>query len=169
MKALYACRAISPVEFRMTKFDQHHNILSSYTLTQEGCDCPQSHKPTCRHRKMLPTFAKAGHIDDGYFLDWDTRMWHKPIASNDEPAHSKVANTRTCRPQTTEASGSGDASPHSEPAEGPSPSPAVEEEAALPPSSEAKVEREPVPRVPAPLASPSRPNGPILPTRRRLV
>ncbi len=33
---------------------------------------------------MLPTFAKAGHIDDGYFYDWDTRMWRKPLES--EPA-----------------------------------------------------------------------------------
>ncbi len=80
MTALYACRSLNPAEYSMTKFDADFNVQSSYTLTQEGCDCPQGHKPTCRHRKMLPAFAKEGHINDGWFLDWDTRQWRKPIS-----------------------------------------------------------------------------------------
>ncbi len=88
MTALYSCRSINAVEYRISKFDADLNLQSSYIMTQEGCDCPQGHKPTCRHRKMLPTFAKEGHIDDGYFYDWDTRMWRKPIneAIDIEPA-----------------------------------------------------------------------------------
>src|SRR5438105_686271 len=96
MTALYSCRSINAVEYRISKFDADFNLLSSYTMTREGCDCPQGHKPTCRHRKMLPEFAKQGHIDDGYFYDWDTRQWRKPIVvaiRDDNDAATKIASS----------------------------------------------------------------------------
>ncbi len=79
MTTLYSCKSVSAAEFRLTKFDADFNVLSSYIVSNGGCDCPQGNKPTCRHRKMLPDFAKQGHIDDGSFFDWDTRTWRKPI------------------------------------------------------------------------------------------
>lgn len=81
MTALYALRK-HPTHantFSITKFDGDMNPESTYALTKENCSCPQAHKPTCRHRKMLPMFFAHNHINDGWFLDWDTRLWRKPI------------------------------------------------------------------------------------------
>ena len=77
MTHLYNCKSISPIEYRITKFDDYE-VVSDYVVSNGGCDCPQGNKPTCRHRKMLPAFAKEGHIDDGFFYEWDTRQWRKP-------------------------------------------------------------------------------------------
>ena len=84
MQTLYNCKRIDASHYRITKFDdglvpfQHHDgSLSSYTCTKAGCDCPQGHKPTCRHRKMLPLFIEQEHVDDNYFFVWDTHQWFK--------------------------------------------------------------------------------------------
>ena len=79
MTHLYNCKSVSPIEYRITKFDSDYEVMSSYVVSNGGCDCPQGNKPTCRHRKMLPAFAKEGHIDDGFFYEWDTRQWRKPL------------------------------------------------------------------------------------------
>lgn len=68
-----------PGEFIIQKFDPDYRCESVYPLTSTTCACPQGHKPNCRHRTMLPMFLKHGHIGDGWFLEWDTRMWRKPI------------------------------------------------------------------------------------------
>ena len=84
MQTLYNCKRIDASHYRITKFDdglvpfQHHDgSLSSYTCTKADCDCPQGHKPTCRHRKMLPLFIEQEHVDDNYFFIWDTHQWFK--------------------------------------------------------------------------------------------
>lgn len=81
MTALYALRKhpTHASTFSITKFDGDMNPESTYVLTKENCSCPQAHKPTCRHRKMLSMFFTHHHINDGWFLDWDTRLWRKPI------------------------------------------------------------------------------------------
>lgn len=68
-----------PGEFIIQKFDTDYTCESVYALTLTTCACPQGHKPNCRHRTMLPMFLKHGHIGDGWFLEWDTRMWRKPV------------------------------------------------------------------------------------------
>ena len=84
MTALYNCKQIDANHFRITKFDsgfvpfEHHDgTVSSYTCSESGCDCPQGHKPSCRHRKMLPFFLEEEHVDDNYFFCWDTHQWVK--------------------------------------------------------------------------------------------
>jgi len=84
MQSLYNCKRIDASHYRITKFDsglvpfEHHDgTISSYTCTEEGCDCPQGHKPSCRHRKMLPFFIEEGHVGDNYFFIWDTHQWFK--------------------------------------------------------------------------------------------
>ena len=69
----------------MAKFDSDFELFedrkgrnSIYTLSNDGCDCPQGHKDTCRHRKMLPFFLENEHIDDGWFFSWSTHQWLKP-------------------------------------------------------------------------------------------
>jgi hypothetical protein len=66
-------------EFIIQKFDSDYNIQSVYTCTLTTCACPQGHKPRCRHRTMLGMFLAHGHIGDGWFLEWNTRMWRRPV------------------------------------------------------------------------------------------
>lgn len=77
--ALYNCRSTGAAHYVLTKFDADLNVESSYQTTEKECACPAGAKPTCRHRTMLPLFITSGHIDDGWFLDWSTRMWRKPL------------------------------------------------------------------------------------------
>jgi hypothetical protein len=91
MTEFYSCRAlIDPTarpakdgtlparDYRITKFDSDFNVLSSYETNVHGCQCPQGHKATCRHREMLVMFQSTGHVDDGWLLDWHTRLWWEP-------------------------------------------------------------------------------------------
>jgi hypothetical protein len=85
MSHLYNLRSTArSVDFTITKFDDDLNPIegSSYIVSETGCTCLQGHKPTCRHRKMLPYFLsdpkKVARLDTGWFLDWDTRQWKDP-------------------------------------------------------------------------------------------
>src|ERR1700693_246624 len=66
-------------EFVIQKFDKDYVWQSLYALSATICTCPQGHKPKCRHRTMLPMFLQHGHIGDGWFLEWNTRMWRRPL------------------------------------------------------------------------------------------
>ncbi len=70
-------------EFIIQKFDTDYHCESVYACTLTTCMCPQGHRDRCRHRTMLPLFLKFGHIGDGWFLEWETRLWRKPV--NDIP------------------------------------------------------------------------------------
>lgn len=61
--------------FSITKFDDDLNIESSYSVNTEGCTCPQGHKPTCRHRKMLG--AMLGIVDTEVFYCYDDHSYRK--------------------------------------------------------------------------------------------
>ena len=81
MTSLYSLRS-TPVkgEFLITKFDRDYNPEGTYALTRSECSCPRSHKTGCRHRTMLPLFQQTNHINDGWFLDFGTRLWRKPLS-----------------------------------------------------------------------------------------
>lgn len=70
-------------EYTILKFDQDFNVEAIYALNTQTCTCPAGVRPLCKHRKMLPMFVPT-HVDDGWFLDWDTRLWRGPVA--DAPA-----------------------------------------------------------------------------------
>jgi hypothetical protein len=70
-------------EFIIQKFDSDYTCESVYAMTSTTCACPQGHKPSCRHRMMFPLFLKFGHINDGWFFQWENRMWRRPV--NDIP------------------------------------------------------------------------------------
>ncbi len=77
---LYSLHATAePGEFIIQKFDTDYHCESVYALSASTCLCPQGHKPKCRHRTMLSMFLAHGHIGDGWFLEWNTRMWRKPV------------------------------------------------------------------------------------------
>ena len=95
MTSLYSLRSLPAAsEWIITKFDGDYNVESVYAVSATGCSCPQSHKPTCRHRKMLPLFLSLKHVDDGWFLDWDTRLWRKPLASEAIPSQPPTERER---------------------------------------------------------------------------
>lgn len=98
---LYNCKNANG-GYRITKFNSDYEIETtlgspaSYVVSSEGCDCPQGHKETCRHRKMLPEFLEHNHVDDGWFFIWDTRMWIAPMgearAAAEEAGAFEISN-----------------------------------------------------------------------------
>lgn len=79
MSTLYNCKHDGD-QYRVTKFNDSFNVESSYLCSIEECDCPAGHRPTCRHRTMLPKFIERGHIGDGWFYDHDRNGWvHGPV------------------------------------------------------------------------------------------
>lgn len=74
MTSLYNCRH-SGDQYRISKFDSHFDLESSYLCTESECECPAGHRPTCRHREMLPKFIQRSHIGDEWFFDFDRGGW----------------------------------------------------------------------------------------------
>jgi hypothetical protein len=66
----------------ITKHDEDMEVVSKYNMSADGheCDCPQGHKPTCRHRKMFPMMLER--VDTGWFFDFDnTGLWSDPFGT----------------------------------------------------------------------------------------
>lgn len=74
MTTLYNCRH-SGDQYRITKFDSHFNLESSYLCTSTECECPAGHRHTCRHREMLPKFIQREYVGDEWFFDYDRGGW----------------------------------------------------------------------------------------------
>lgn len=74
MTILYNCRHAGD-QYRITKFDDHMNVESSYLTDGKECDCLAGVRPTCRHRQMLPKFIQREHVGDEWFLDYDRGGW----------------------------------------------------------------------------------------------
>src|SRR5579872_3035213 len=123
MTSLYQLRSSTTEGYQILKLDPP----GSYFLTADACTCPQGHKATCRHRKMLPLFVNNHHVDDGWFLDWDTRLWRAPIGVEyDSNGHetASLADETTLPMERPAARGEEPASP--------SPAPTVEPPAPVP-------------------------------------
>lgn len=94
MTSLYSLRSTpAPGEFTILKLDEDYNVESVYALSASTCTCPQGHKPQCKHRRMLPLFEEHGHVDDGWFLDWTTRLWRHPVGGAEVLAERKLADS----------------------------------------------------------------------------
>jgi len=63
--------------YKIAKFDDDLNPeeKSVYTVTATECTCPSGHRPTCRHRQMLPEFQATGRVNTRWFLEFDNREW----------------------------------------------------------------------------------------------
>lgn len=86
MTNLYNCRH-SGNQFRISKFDHHFDLESSYLCTETECTCPAGHRPTCRHRQMLPKFIARGTVNTEWFFDFDRGGW---VQGEIEPAPEVV-------------------------------------------------------------------------------
>lgn len=92
MTQLYSVRSAGEAQFTIMKFDRDFNLESVYALDAQSCACPQgARRKPCRHRKLLPEFIAKGHINDGWFLDWDTRLWREPLAGESEAEEAASA------------------------------------------------------------------------------
>ena len=71
MTTLYSLRTDSvPDTYTITKFIDGE-VGNSYQCTPTECTCPAGHRPTCRHRQMLPTMLAHGIANTHWFMDWD--------------------------------------------------------------------------------------------------
>lgn len=62
--------------YRITKFDDDLNPLSSYLVSESHCDCPAGHRPICRHREMLAPMRKR--VDSAWFYNYTSQAWADP-------------------------------------------------------------------------------------------
>lgn len=63
----------------ITKFTNDLNVEASYSVGNTICECPAGHRPTCRHRQMLPTLAPR--VDTAWFYCFETKSWEDPTGS----------------------------------------------------------------------------------------
>jgi hypothetical protein len=94
---IYTCKPTPhPNTYAMTKFTNELDPRSTYIVSDSECNCPRGElgKP-CRHRDMLRHFSRSKHIGDGWFYNWSTRQWIKPVEdfepAQDEPQPVAVA------------------------------------------------------------------------------
>jgi hypothetical protein len=69
MTTLYSLRTDGD-QFRITKFVDGE-VESSYLSTESECECPAGHRPSCRHRQMIPEMLARGLTDTHWFWDFD--------------------------------------------------------------------------------------------------
>jgi hypothetical protein len=74
MPTLYNCHTDGD-QYRITKFDSLGNVESTYLCSETECECPAGHRPSCRHRQMLPKFLERNAVNSFWFLDWDRKGW----------------------------------------------------------------------------------------------
>ena len=65
---LYSLRS-RPDTYAITKFTDDLEAEATYTVSPEGCSCPAGHRPSCRHRDMLPKLRP--HADTSAFYHWE--------------------------------------------------------------------------------------------------
>lgn len=93
-KSLYNLKSIGTSgNFQITKFIDELDVESTYIVSDHGCECPQfqGRGKTCRHMKMLPFFLELQREDTEYFLDFDTKTWHQPLAPEYEMEFHAIA------------------------------------------------------------------------------
>lgn len=91
MTSLYNCRHDGDI-FRITKFDSDWNVEASYLCDLVACECPAGHRPSCRHRQMLPKFIQREHLGDEWFFDFDRGGWIQGASKDLEPSLTIVTN-----------------------------------------------------------------------------
>lgn len=74
MTSLYNCKH-SGDQYRITKFTSDFNVEASYLCDETACECPAGHRPSCRHRSMLPKFIQRDYVGKNWFFDYDRGGW----------------------------------------------------------------------------------------------
>jgi hypothetical protein len=87
-------------EYRITKFTNDLEVESSYLTSHQECTCPAGHRPTCRHRQMLPSMLAADLADSGGFYDFESQQVLVPLAEESNEDFEVIADAN--RPTFTE-------------------------------------------------------------------
>lgn len=95
--ALYSYRSTGYV----TKFDRDGNVEASYQVSPEACTCPAGHRPTCRHRQMLPKMLEVGAEDSPMFYDFDKDQFFEPLVSEANESSGTVLESTFPVPPAT--------------------------------------------------------------------
>lgn len=96
-QTLYSLRTHIDVEghsgYFITKFVDGE-VESAYTCTETECTCPAGHRPSCRHRQMLPELLARGLVNTHWFWDFDR---HHAVDFEGTPKadYDNVANRQT--------------------------------------------------------------------------
>lgn len=94
-KALYNLKSLpGGALYEITKFSPDLEVESSYAVGKTVCDCPQGHKPVCRHRRMLPFFLEAEAVDSDIFFNFDNHSWHRPMIDDNYLLHDDFMKRR---------------------------------------------------------------------------
>jgi hypothetical protein len=82
----------------MVKFDEGLNVLTVYELTIRrgwiSCQCFRANRETCRHRQMIALFVQHDRVDKGWFYDYGSGEWLKPLTQNRRRNHAVKGRTR---------------------------------------------------------------------------
>ena len=70
MTILYNCHHDGD-QYRITKFIDG-NPEASYLLSHTECQCPAGHRPTCRHRQMLPQMLAERICNEPWFWHFES-------------------------------------------------------------------------------------------------
>jgi len=57
-------------QYYITKFVDGE-VESGYITSIRECECPAGHRPSCRHRQMLPMMLASGIVNTHWFWDFD--------------------------------------------------------------------------------------------------
>lgn len=82
---LYNCK-VDGDQYRITKFTSDLDVESTYLLTETECECPAGHRPTCRHRTMLPRFVMKSATSGQFFHDYDSLRWFPATLEGLDPS-----------------------------------------------------------------------------------
>lgn len=63
--------------YRITKFTNDLEVESSYLCSEAECECPAGHRPSCRHRQMLPVLLAGNALNNAVFYDFDTQTFYQ--------------------------------------------------------------------------------------------
>lgn len=69
-QTLYSLRSAGS-DFTITKFVDGE-VESSYITNLHECECPAGHRPSCRHRQMLPMMLAHDIVDSHWFWNFDS-------------------------------------------------------------------------------------------------
>ena len=72
--SLYNIRHVNS-HYEINKFDEDLNPQGTYEVTLKECTCKAMHRPTCRHRQMLPVFQHTGRVNTGWMLEFEDQRW----------------------------------------------------------------------------------------------
>jgi hypothetical protein len=99
-RAYYNCKTEidkdGATAYRISKFDADLNVEASYLIKTNGglisanCECPAGHRPTCRHRQMLPKFVKLGYTSGQAFYDFEQNRFFS--ATNEADIERSLAS-----------------------------------------------------------------------------